>query len=134
MFGRDQLLFTRALARSPRQVGAVVPSSAALGERLAAVVPATEDAVIVELGTGAVTEGIERRRPRSTFLAFERDAELARQLARRVPGVRVILDDARNLRAELAEHDVGMVDAVVCGFAVGELHRTRAVWTPRRHL
>ncbi len=118
MLGRDLLLFTQAWWRSPRHVGAVAPSSIVLGERLAAVVPAGDDAVIVELGagTGAVTAGIEHRRsPRSTFLAFERDGELARQLTWRIPGVRVIVDDARNLRTHLAEHSLSTADAVVCG-------------------
>lgn len=118
MVAPDIVPFARALLRSPRTVGAVAPSSVVLGDRLAVVVPQGDDAVIVELGagTGAVTARIDRRRsPRSTFVAFERDALLAARLAERAPRVRVIAGDARNLGAHLAEHGLDKADAVVCG-------------------
>lgn len=110
--------FAGALLRSPRHVGSVAPSSRRLGDRLATVVPTTDGAVIVELGagTGAVTTSIEHRRsPGSTFLAFERDPQLAARLTRRSPSVHVVSDDARNLRATLARFRLGPVDAVVSG-------------------
>lgn len=118
MSGRDLMLFARALLRSPHEVGAIAPSSVVLGDRLAAVLPRTDDAVIVELGagTGAVTARIDARRsPRSTLLAFERNAALADEVRRQVPGAQVIADDARNLRAHLEERSLTTVDAVVCG-------------------
>lgn len=118
MYGRDLVLFARALLRSPHEVGAIAPSSTVLGDRLAAVVPRTDDAVIVELGagTGVVTARIDTRRsPRSTLLAFERNAALANEVRRQVPGAQVIADDARNLRTHLEEHSLTTVDAVVCG-------------------
>jgi len=118
MYGRDLVLFVRALLRSPHEVGAIAPSSVVLGDRLAAVVPRTEDAVIVELGagTGVVTARIDARRsPRSTLLSFERNPTLAKEVRRQVPGALVIADDARNLRAHLEERGLSTVDAVVCG-------------------
>jgi phosphatidylethanolamine/phosphatidyl-N-methylethanolamine N-methyltransferase len=118
MSGRDLLLFTQALLRSPREVGAIAPSSFVLGDRLAAVVPRRDDAVIVELGagTGVVTTRIERRRsPKSTFLVFERNSQLATEVRRQVPGAHVIADDARRLRLHLEEHSLTTVDAIVCG-------------------
>ncbi|MGH3765172.1 MAG: class I SAM-dependent methyltransferase [Pseudonocardiaceae bacterium] len=118
MSGRNLLLFTQALLRSPREVGAIAPSSRVLGDRLAAVVPRREDAVIVELGagTGTVTARIERRRsPGSTFLAFERNPQLAREVQRQAPHAHVIADDARRLQGHLEEHRLTAVDAIVCG-------------------
>lgn len=118
MYGRSLLLFTQALLRSPREVGAIVPSSYMLGDRLATVVPRKDDAVIVELGagTGVVTARIDiRRSPKSTFLTFERNQRLATQVTKQVPRAQVIADDARNLRAHLAERRLTVVDAVVCG-------------------
>lgn len=118
MSGRNFLLFTQALLRSPREVGAIAPSSSVLGDRLAAVVPRSDDAVIVELGagTGVVTARIERRRsPQSTFLAFERDPQLAMELTRQSCGVEVIADDARRLWWHLEQRGLSTVNAIVCG-------------------
>ncbi|MGH3932204.1 MAG: class I SAM-dependent methyltransferase [Pseudonocardiaceae bacterium] len=118
MYTRDLVLFLRALLRSPHEVGAIAPSSAVLGDRLATVVPRTDDAVIVELGagTGVVTARIDARRsPKSTLLAFERNPTLANEVRRQVPGALVIADDARHLPAHLNKHDLTTVDAVVCG-------------------
>ncbi len=118
MSARDLLLFTQALLRSPREVGAIVPSSFALGDRLAAVVPRRDDAVIVELGagTGVVTARIERRcSSKSTFLAFERNPRLAMEVTRQAPHAQVIADDARKLRSHLEKRGLTTVDAIVCG-------------------
>lgn len=118
MYGRSLLLFTQALLRSPREVGAIAPSSFMLGNRLAAVVPRKDGAVIVELGagTGVVTARIDiRRSPKSTFLAFERNPQLATEVMRRAPSAQVLADDAKNLRIHLEERRLATVDAVVCG-------------------
>lgn len=118
MSGRDLLLFTQALLRSPREVGAIAPSSFGLGDRLAAVVPRRDDAVTIELGagTGVVTARIElRRSPKSTFLAFERNPQLAMEVKRQAPSAQVIADDARRLRLHLEKRGLTTVDAIVCG-------------------
>lgn len=118
MYSRSLLLFAQALLRAPREVGAIAPSSFSLGDRLATVVPRKDDAVIVELGagTGVVTAMIDiRRSPKSTFLAFERNPALAREVMRQAPRAQVISDDARNLREHLAKHHLATVNAVVCG-------------------
>lgn len=115
---RELSLFMRALVRAPREIGAIAPSSRVLGDRLAAVVPRKDDAVIVELGagTGAVTERIEiRRSPKSTFLVFERDAQLALRVRQQVPRAHVIADDVRSLGRHLEEQGLTTVDAIVCG-------------------
>lgn len=117
MSGRDLLMFAQALVRSPREVGAIAPSSALLAERLATVVPRRRDAVVVELGagTGAVTTKIDQRRsPESTFLVFERNPRLAEQLTRLAPTAHVA-DDARDLRKQLASTGCTAADAIVCG-------------------
>jgi phospholipid N-methyltransferase len=118
MSGRDLLLFAQALLRSPREVGAIAPSSFQLGDRLAAVVPRRDDAVIVELGagTGVVTARIDARRsPISTLLAFERNPQLAMEVRRTAPQAHVIADDVRKLRGYLEERGLMTVDAIVCG-------------------
>jgi phosphatidylethanolamine/phosphatidyl-N-methylethanolamine N-methyltransferase len=117
MSGRDLLLFTRALLRSPREVGAIAPSSSSLADRLATVVPRRNGAVVVELGagTGVVTAKIDQRRsPDSTFLVFERNEPLAAKLARLAPTAQVA-SDARDLRKQLADNGLTEADAIVCG-------------------
>lgn len=91
--------FMRELARNPREIGAMCPSSPFLARSMASLVPAGEGAV-VELGAGggAVTaallkQGVSLR----DLVVVERSAALSAHLAKRFPGVKLIHGDAANL-------------------------------------
>jgi phosphatidylethanolamine/phosphatidyl-N-methylethanolamine N-methyltransferase len=132
--------FLRALRRSPRQVGAIAPSSPFLAERLTAVVPALDKCTVVELGagTGAVTGKIlQRLNGDSQLIVVERDAKLAELLTSRCPSARVFNDDARNLPGLLSELDVVGVDSIICGLPWSlftKQERTSLLSTIRRSL
>lgn len=114
----DLFAFLHALRRSPREVGAIAPSSPQLAARLAAVVPAHEPCTVVELGagTGVITTRLrDRITAGSRLLVVERDEHLAAQLADRCAEARIFHDDARNLRSLLRDADIPAVDAIVCG-------------------
>jgi len=110
--------FLAAAARNPQTVGAVAPTSARLAERLAGVVPAVGEPVVVELGpgTGPITAAVQRRLAgRGRHLAVELDPILAQHVAREHPSVEVVVGDAAVLGDLLAERDIVDVDATVSG-------------------
>ena len=110
--------FLSAALRRPGTMGAVVPSSARLGEVLAAVVPREGAPVVVELGpgTGAVSAVISRRLPAAArHLAVELDPRMVIYLRRSRPDLEVVPGDAAHLAALLAERGVHRADAVIAG-------------------
>ncbi|WP_211225512.1 class I SAM-dependent methyltransferase [Amycolatopsis nigrescens] len=115
---QDLRTFVSAAARRPAVIGAIAPSSATLADRLASVVPSFGLPTVVELGpgTGSVSAAIARRLPEGgRQLAVEIDPELVEYLRRTRPELEVSYGDAADLRALLAVHGVGRVDAVVSG-------------------
>lgn len=110
--------FLAAVSRSPATMGAVAPSSARLGDRLAAVVPGRGEPVVVELGpgTGPTTAAVQRRLAgRGHHVAVEVDPVLAGYVAREHPNVDVAVGDAAELGRILAERGLSEVDAVLSG-------------------
>lgn len=102
--------------RSPRSVGAVVPSSRALARAMAAQVDVHAPGVVVELGpgTGVVTQalldaGIETHK----LLVIERDRRMYGFMASHFPGLRLLCADAMKLGEVLAEQKVSGVNAIV---------------------
>ncbi len=88
--------FVREFVRHPRQIGAVCPSSPVLARQMAGLVPPGRG-LVVELGPGggAVTAALLHSGVAARDLVLvERSEALARQLARRFPGVCLIRGDA----------------------------------------
>ncbi|MGI9004176.1 MAG: class I SAM-dependent methyltransferase [Pseudonocardia sp.] len=114
----DTGLFLREFARDPLHTAAVAPSSTALAAAMTLPLPATGEPVIVELGpgTGSFTSAIQARvGGRGRHLAVERNPGWAALLAQRYPGVDVVVAEATELPALLAERGISGVDAVVSG-------------------
>lgn len=104
--------------RNPRHVGAILPSSRALGRLMAAQIDPERPGAVVELGggTGAITReilaaGIHPGR----LLVLERDPHFHRMLRERFPAVKVVEGDAAALGDVTRDNDVGPVNAVVSG-------------------
>ena len=118
ILGSDNARFLREFVRDPIQTAAIAPSSPALAEAMAAVVPSDGHPTVVELGpgTGAITAAIQRRLGgRGRHLAIERQPRWASLLQQRFPDVDVIHGDVADLPAILTEHDADPADAVVSG-------------------
>ncbi len=119
------LAFSKALLKAPSSMGMICPSSPFLTKQLAKQIPENvilkmrqqveqndqseqnEQAYIVELGagTGAVTRAILNRGvPPSRLLIFERDSTMVSLLNQRFPGLRIIQDDAANMKNYLPEN------------------------------
>lgn len=91
--------FMRELARNPREIGAMCPSSPILARTMARLVPGGDGAV-VELGAGGgsvtaalISHGVSLR----DLVVVERSAALSEHLARRFPGMKLIHGDAAHL-------------------------------------
>lgn len=121
----DYLHFLTAFARRPQTVGAVAPSSRALGESMC---PENLDTcrVVVELGggTGAVTRVIRRRlAPDASLIVLELNANAASLLQARFPDAHVIADTAENLRQHLDAQGHLYADCVISGLPWGSMPR-----------
>ena len=111
----DSTILRQFVAR-PREVGAVWRSSPALGIAMAEAVRWPEHAAVVEAGAGdgAITEHLLAAKPPGTpFLAVELNEMCAHELARRLPNLRIVVDDLANLYSICAREKVGEVGAVV---------------------
>jgi phospholipid N-methyltransferase len=97
-----QILVLRELARNPRSMGALCPSSAALANEMAGAVPTRvrSDDVFIEIGagTGPVTAALLRRGvPAGRLIVIEKSPELAECLAARFPNVKICCCGAENM-------------------------------------
>ncbi len=111
-------LFLRRWAANPLQMGSVVPSSPALGRRIAAQIRCAADEVVVELGagTGAISRALlAGGLPPDRLVVVEIVPEMAQHLARSLPGVTVIQGDAFALPDALPAELHGKVGTAICG-------------------
>ena len=110
--------FLRQFARSPRSVGAVLPSSAALADAMLAPVDFRRVRTIVEFGpgTGAFTRAIAGRlQPHARYLGIELNPEFCRGLAVAFPQLAFVLGSVGDLTKILAEQGIAEIDAIICG-------------------
>ena len=109
--------FKRYLAH-PDQVGAIAPTSKAVGRVVCDAAHVSEAEAVVELGPGdcAITRVVvEKLRPESQFFAIEISPEFCEAMAQRFPDVTVYNDSAENIEKYLGELDLTGCDAVVSG-------------------
>ena len=114
----DNLRFLRALISRPKHVGAVAPSSRALGRAISRQVDPSRPGPVLELGpgTGAITQALlERGIAPERLTAVEYDADFALGIARRFAGVQVIQGDAFDLNRTLGARHAEQFAAIVSG-------------------
>lgn len=105
-------LFLSEIARAPRQMGTVWPSSPALAEAMARWLPTSATAPVVELGpgTGIVTEKLlEAGWPEERLIAVEKSERMAGYLQHRFPRARIHQGDALQLARLLGDQKVAGV-------------------------
>jgi phospholipid N-methyltransferase len=107
--------FLRSFLKSPRQVGAVLPTSGRAVRAMLDLASLEDARCVVEMGAGTgphTREILARLSPDARFLAFEIDPELAAGLQRelRDPRLQVINDTAEKLETYL---DGDRADVVV---------------------
>jgi phosphatidylethanolamine/phosphatidyl-N-methylethanolamine N-methyltransferase len=110
-------LFIQELVNTPRQVGAILPSSKKLAVAMARWLPDDPNSYALELGpgTGSVTEALfERGLPEDRLIAIEQSPKMADLLRSRFPRAKIITGDAFQLDKLLKRHarhadNIGMV-------------------------
>jgi phosphatidylethanolamine/phosphatidyl-N-methylethanolamine N-methyltransferase len=125
--GRTWVFFRRWLA-NPLEMGSIVPSSPALGRRVAAAVRAGPAGAVIELGagTGAITRAmLEGGIAPARLTVIEIVPEMASILRATYPGVTVLCGDAWQLPALLGAETRGRIGTVVCGIPLVLLPRAR---------
>ncbi|MCC2111274.1 MAG: phospholipid methyltransferase [Hyphomicrobiales bacterium] len=113
----DELRFLRSWTDNPLTVGAVSPSSPALGRMMAEFVDVDRPGVVIELGpgTGVVTAAlIDHGISPERIVAIEYDSAFCALLETRFPGITVIEGDAYDLRRTLGDNgDHGQIASIV---------------------
>ncbi len=111
-------VFFRQFLRSPRSIGAVMPSSPALARAMLAPIDFPSARAIVEFGpgTGAFTrEIVTRLAPGCRYLGIELNHRFVHELTRAFPRLDFVQGSVADLGEILAEQRIGAVDAIVCG-------------------
>ena len=103
---RERRRFLRSFVASPRQVGAILPTSRHTTRAMLDMAPLHRSRLVVELGAGTgpqTREILPRLAPEARMLAFEIDPALAGALQAelRDPRLRVVADSAANLEQDL---------------------------------
>lgn len=100
-----KVMLLNEIMRAPREIGAICPSSARLGDAMASPI-GPDDGLVVELGggTGVITESLLRSgiAPRK-LVVIEKSATFASLLRRRFPHIEVIHADAADMPAVLRQ-------------------------------
>jgi phosphatidylethanolamine/phosphatidyl-N-methylethanolamine N-methyltransferase len=115
---RGSGLFFRQWLRSPRYMGAILPSSSVLASAIAEHVEKRPGAKVVELGggTGTITRGLlDAGVAADDLIVLEMAEPLYRHLREHFPGVHVVLGDAGRLREHLDRLGVERVATVISG-------------------
>jgi phosphatidylethanolamine/phosphatidyl-N-methylethanolamine N-methyltransferase len=105
MNNSDFITFARSWLQAPKTIGAAVPSGRGLAKLMASQVDPVGDGLVVELGagTGVITRALMARGvDPARLLVVEHDPTLAALVSRKLPHVKVICANARNLRNMLA--------------------------------
>jgi phosphatidylethanolamine/phosphatidyl-N-methylethanolamine N-methyltransferase len=114
----DEIRFLRGLAKGPRSVGAIMPTSRFTAHKMASVIDVSSGLPVLELGpgTGVITRAIlQRGLNPENLVSIEYSTEFYHHLKRIMPEVNFINGDAFNLRKTLAPLKDQMFDCVISG-------------------
>jgi phosphatidylethanolamine/phosphatidyl-N-methylethanolamine N-methyltransferase len=115
---KETELFFRQWLRSPKSMGAVIPSSRVLARAVTEAVRWRPGQTLIELGagTGAISQGlIDSGLPPDALMMIELDRPLFTYLRRRFPGVRVVNGDATRLVDIVRQQGITQVSTVISG-------------------
>jgi phosphatidylethanolamine/phosphatidyl-N-methylethanolamine N-methyltransferase len=115
---KETELFFRQWLRSPKSMGAVLPSSRVLARAVTEAVRWRPGQHVIELGagTGAISQGlIDSGLPPEALVMIELDRPLSDYLRGRFPAVRVINGDATRLVDIVRQQGITEVGTVISG-------------------
>jgi phosphatidylethanolamine/phosphatidyl-N-methylethanolamine N-methyltransferase len=115
---KETELFFRQWLRSPKSMGAVIPSSRVLARAVTEAVRWEPGQHVIELGagTGAISQGlIDAGLPPEALMMIELDRPLFDYLRTRFPAVRVVNGDATRLVDIVRQQGITEVSTVISG-------------------
>jgi phosphatidylethanolamine/phosphatidyl-N-methylethanolamine N-methyltransferase len=115
---KETELFFRQWLRSPKSMGAVIPSSRVLARAVTEAVRWRPGQHVIELGagTGAISQGlIDAGLPPEALMMIELDRPLFEYLRGRFPAVRVVNGDATRLIDIVRQQGITDVGTVISG-------------------
>jgi phosphatidylethanolamine/phosphatidyl-N-methylethanolamine N-methyltransferase len=114
----DEVRFLRGLAKGPRSVGAIMPTSRFTARKMASVIDMSSGLPVLELGpgTGVITRAIlQRGLNPENLVSIEYSMEFYHHLKRIMPEVNFINGDAFNLKKTLGPPKDQTFDCVISG-------------------
>ena len=115
---QSQIVFIRKFFLFPRQIGAIVPSSAALAKEIIQLANVRQSKTIVEFGpgTGVFTRQILQRMPKDArLLAIEADANLVVLLRKKYRRACIAAGYAQNIQRIMQAYGLSEADCIVSG-------------------
>lgn len=119
-------IFFKEILKHPRRIGAALPSSRALTEQIAKMIPQPQEGLIIELGggTGVITQALlSKGIPPNALWVVEQSENLVHYLRERFPNIKIIHGDASNLAHFLPEGS--QVHAIVSGLPLRSFSKTK---------
>ena len=114
----DEIRFLKGLAKGPRSVGAIMPTSSVTARKMASVIDVTSGLPVLELGpgTGVITKAILQRSVKpENLVSIEYSTDFYHHLKLIMPGVNFINGDAFNLDKTIGSLKDQKFDTVVSG-------------------
>jgi phosphatidylethanolamine/phosphatidyl-N-methylethanolamine N-methyltransferase len=115
---KETELFFRQWLRSPKSMGAVIPSSRVLARAVTEAVRWAPGEHVIELGagTGAISQGlIDAGIPPEALMMIELDRQLFDYLRTRFPAVRVVNGDATRMVDLARQQGISRVSTIISG-------------------
>ncbi len=115
---RNSALFFGKFISSPKSIGAIAPSSAALARRMVEAGGVKNASFVLELGpgTGAFTKLIAANlKTDAQLLAIEADPHLAVMLRKKMPDVRIVAGSAEHIDRILKSYRLPQADCIISG-------------------
>jgi phospholipid N-methyltransferase len=115
---QNTFLFLSKFVTSPRTIGAIAPSGAALARQMVRLAEVESAKTVLELGpgTGSFTIMIARHlAPDANFIAIEADPHLAVLLRKKMPKVRTVAGSAEHIGRIMNSYHFSHADCIVSG-------------------
>lgn len=115
---QNAFLFLGRFIASPRTIGAIAPSGAALARQMVRLAEVESAKTVLELGpgTGSFTIAIARHlAPDANFIAIEADPHLAVLLRKKLPSVRTVAGSAEHIDRIMKSYELSQADTIVSG-------------------
>jgi len=113
-----KITFLKEFIRSPKNIGAIAPSSMKLAQAIVKHSGVAQASNILEFGagTGVFTQVILRdKKPDANFIAIEHNDSLSEMLRQRFPDTTVVADSVENVGRIMRQHNMDKSDCIVCG-------------------